>query len=719
MWKRIIYAFLTYSYLFTKITCFTCNDGCTTCTQDSTPTDFYCDGCKDDYAPLVDKTSNCLPTNSLYPSYWYDDGVDKNFKKCNEACLRCTDATTDACQICNIKLGYYHVNPNSCVFRTKPPEGFFFNTVQPAGFAECYASCSHCDAAGDDSNHHCEVCKTDVKWMLPGTKNCVDPNADPKPEGYYYDNTDGWKKCYSTCKVCTGSGTENDHQCTTCIQNFGLINTSCYNTQAPPDEYYYDTDNSVFAQCHSNCKKCTAAGTDDTQNCSVCKDPKKLFTDTNCYGTDSPPQGFTWNTDSNAFLLDDTTQCYESCATCIGTGDVNNNNCDTCKAEYYPMSTDKKQCRNTKPPGTYLGQNKWNPCDVSCENCSDGTSCLSCKNNYFRLNGEKLCKSSCPNDHYGDTTVKTCKHCVYPCRECTNDSTCVNCFDGYIFDTPSRKCIKQCNQNQYPDKFGNCLDCPPKCASCKNQFTCLTCPPGSLKHNDNCIPQCPPGTFLSKLGTCLSCNSVCSQCVDNTTKCVECRSGYFRSGVNGPCVKICPTGSVLDNQGNCLNCKDKGQVVYGDICVYSCPAGYTPINGVCQTCSAAGLLSMGPLCLYSCPKGYTYAESKSCFRDNYKKPTSVIQTEYTPISECLLQPCHNDGYCRSQTWNNVLSYYCECAVGYYGRRCEYSYQKNPSKVDYNPIDFKLADINWIKGAPSVITRDFYAVLNTYISKQID
>jgi hypothetical protein len=30
------------------------------------------------------------------------------------------------------------------------------------------------------------------------------------------------------------------------------------------------------------------------------------------------------------------------------------------------------------------------------------------------------------------------------------------------------------------------------------------------------------------------------------------------------------------------------------------------------------------------------------------------------------------------------------------------------------LDFKLSDITWVKGAPNVITKDFYTVLNDYI-----
>src|SRR3954469_5735772 len=96
------------NYLIVFTIGFTCNNGCTTCSQDSTTNDFYCDTCNVGYAALEDKTSNCLPNNQPYTGYWYDN-ANNIFKKCDIACLTCTDSTRTTCSECNTAQGYYIV----------------------------------------------------------------------------------------------------------------------------------------------------------------------------------------------------------------------------------------------------------------------------------------------------------------------------------------------------------------------------------------------------------------------------------------------------------------------------------------------------------------------------------------------------------------------------------------------------------------------------------
>jgi proprotein convertase subtilisin/kexin type 5 len=669
--------------VFIQVNSFNCNAGCTTCTQDSTATDFYCVDCNNGFAKLSDKTYNCIDNTNPYQGYWYDQ-QNTIFQKCNIACSTCTDDTIDTCDTCNTAGGYYKIPPNSCYPRTAAPAGYFFNMqdLNNLQFSQCYSTCSVCDSLGDSNNHKCNECKTNKLWKFPNTNNCIDPSVNPLPVGYFFDNTNGWKKCFEGCNECTGSGTAADNQCNTCANGYLVINTSCYKSTSPPPDGYYLDNTPAFSQCHTNCKHCSGSGTDTNQNCTECANNLKLYTDHNCYDVNTPPADHVWDTQLNAYVVSDSSTCYESCAACLDVGDDVNNNCATCKANYYPLKSDSKQCARDSTAGMYLDSilKQMIPCDNSCNTCSNQTACLTCKVGFYRQQGEPLCKDTCPSGYYKDTTSLTCKSCVYPCVECDSSSKCTTCPQNFVFIPATSKCEKPCQFTQFLDTTGNCVDCPRSCKSCKNQFTCLTCPDGYIKYETNCVQQCPKTTYIASTTNglaCLPCNSACASCQDNSTKCLECKPSFYRSGQGlNPCVLSCPKDLIPDENSICRKCQDYGKYIYQNSCVAQCPDGYVPSLGICKTCKDAKLLFLGNSCVNYCPKGYTFGSSKVCYADNVKfKPAPLILKEAYPITECTLQPCLNSGICKSQTWNNVQSLYCECTDGFWGRRCENSYQK--------------------------------------------
>ncbi|ELP84384.1 tyrosine kinase, putative, partial [Entamoeba invadens IP1] len=160
------------------------------------------------------------------------------------------------------------------------------------------------------------------------------------------------------------------------------------------------------------------------------------------------------------------------CVECLDTFKLKNGNCsekiddnenNTCDPQYYlsstftcePLGNLFTKCELTLPTGGgcaickdhyYKQKTDCISCDESCGTCVDGTSCLSCRNEYFKLSGSenKFCVSydnltncetktpigcvKCENGYFLDNYI--CKSCSDNCISCDNDQNCKICVEN-------------------------------------------------------------------------------------------------------------------------------------------------------------------------------------------------------------------------------------------------------------------------------------------------
>jgi proprotein convertase subtilisin/kexin type 5 len=669
-----------------------CDVACATCSTGDTNTD--CDTCNTDnqYYSLSTNAKACYSTATLQSqNYYLDNTVTPTvWKECNTSCLTCSKGTETDCLTCDVTKGLYIYN-TSCAYRTSAPAGFYFDTNE-SKFKNCYTGCDICAELGDANNNKCYKC-TNASWSIPNTQNCVDPNTALVK--YFYDQTDSkWKQCYKGCKTCDGVGDSSNNKCTgeTCETSdyiwFKDANDNRFcilKTAAPPVGYFYDAsiNGSAFTACHANCATCKLTGTDSKQNCLSCKNiNQKVLTNdanNNCYdvtgANPNPPTGYGWNGISS--FIYDNSNCFSSCSTCNALGNEQNHNCIKCKLSYFPLSTDIKQCFNSKS-GYYTDAsiNQWKQCNSSCLTCLDGVSCLTCAVNKYKNSLTNLCVDNCPDGFYKDTTDKTCKPCSFPCLNCESKESCLTCPTTYILGNGNaKKCTRACLDNQYSDNVGNCLSCPIQCATCSNGFTCLTCAQGYFAFADKCTKECPQGYYMKTdnngIQQCYLCDDACLECTNNSKVC-KCKPGLFISPSEGNiCAKNCPVNQYPDSTGLCKTCTEMGKLINSDQCIDQCPMYHFPFNGICKTCKDAGQFNYGEGCIPECPSGYAVTELNHCYLSATHVDPSKIISELNTILECDPQPCLNVGICKTTYSNGQAVNYCECAANYYGRRCEY------------------------------------------------
>ena len=142
-----------------------------------------------------------------------------------------------------------------------------------------------------------------------------------------------------------------------------------------------------------------------------------------CYKLYENPQNFYLDNSDPANLI--YRPCYETCASCQGSGNENNNNCIKCAIHYRPSPKNSNDCVVTCTffyYYTFYGQYK----------CSEGTNCPEEAPLY--IFEEKKCTDDCKNEdnyiyQYAGSCYKTCPAYTIPsennlCKDDVNDKRC-------------------------------------------------------------------------------------------------------------------------------------------------------------------------------------------------------------------------------------------------------------------------------------------------------
>jgi hypothetical protein len=486
---------------------------------------------------------------------------------------------------------------------------FTFDSVPSTGLA-CYSSCSVCSQTGTSTQHMCIAgsCKSGYYNLEDDNTMCYEPNETVT--GYYF-NTNIWTKCYDSCASCTVTGTSADNLCDTCKTNYYPLEdklTNCNLGTNALDNYYLDSTANQFKRCYPSCATCQSTGTLTQHKCQSCESSYYARSDdsTMCHQSSETVTAYYFNT--NVW-----TKCYDSCSSCSTTGTATDNLCSSCMVNYYPLEDKLTDCKSGSIDYYYLGSIKYKKCYSSCLTCLGGGSsdrhlCQSCKSGYYaRSDDSEMCHqpSETVTGYYFNTNIWT--KCYDSCASCT---TTGNATDN-LCDT--------CMTNYYPleDKLTNC----------------------------NLGTNALDNYYLDSNTQFKRCYTSCATCQSIGTstqhQCQSCESGYYaRSDDSTMCHQQSETVvGYYFNTNQWTKCFDS--------CA-SCTTTGTSTDNLCDTCKTD---------YYPLEDKLTNCNLGTNALDNYYLDGTVNQFKrcYTSCATCQSKGTSTQHKCQS------------CELGYYAR----------------------------------------------------
>eukprot|EP00741_Cyanophora_paradoxa_P010835 tig00020552_g10476.t1 len=279
------------------------------------------------------------------------------------------------------------------------------------------------------------------------------------------------------------------------------------------------------------------------------------------------------------------------------------------------------------PENLFTTATKWT---FQCAPCLPGSylprpgdsNCITCPSNAYSGFGALYNCSYCPLGEYPTSDLSTCAKCKPGEYQPSENVPCIPCPPGRWSSAGTFGNCSECTMGrEVTDKQDGCQWCRPgyyvpegevKCFLCPEDSAssggegCRQCGPGFVSPDDRLeCRACPPGTFEDVLnanatGECTPCplNSVapfanstaCDACAEgyvsspDSTLCLPCNSGTYRSAVNASCEPVprgaaAPAGSPMYTR--CVN----GTVPNGarSECV-PCGKGTYKVENECQRC---------------------------------------------------------------------------------------------------------------------------------------
>jgi len=262
------------------------NSRCQSCTTGSDS----CISCNSPYHfKLDDNSGTCYAKSELGENY-YVNHVSLRFEPCNERCQTCKDGNTptdtnNQCITCVSGLYKKIISSdpylNNCYHPYEIDNDYYKDTSEtPPIFKKCYERCSTCSQAGDATNNNCDSCKTGTnsdtqyyKLDSGETGNCYlrseipdgyeiplieelneiatgkinERNGITSPDNanYCYISERIARRCYRSCKTCSGFGDDVEMKCLTCLDNYFFYNNNCYKKCPKPDTYQLKDSNYI------------------------------------------------------------------------------------------------------------------------------------------------------------------------------------------------------------------------------------------------------------------------------------------------------------------------------------------------------------------------------------------------------------------------------------------------------------------------------------------
>ena len=512
---------------------------------------------------------------------------------------------------------------------------------------------------------------------------CSTPSVCTQCVDYFYvDSNAKCASCHSSCKQCSGGLST---QCTACEGSLYLKSGSCVSDCG--SGYRKGSNNQCEACSDINCNQCDASASQCTQckagyfvtgsntcqacstsncvtcpsdTCSACDSANDwFFNPVNSECVNTCPSGYRKNTilgtceacsDPNCLACDADkdvcTQCKavgyylaasKTCAACIANCDqcTDGTECVTCKSGFY-YDTVGKSCGTTCPSGYRPNGGVCQACTTAnCDTCPTSASvCTSCKNSFFFYSPDSTCLSTCPTRWREESSTKVCQQCT--------DSNCLTC------PTAVGVC-SSCKAGYYKTTSNTCAPCNANCAQCTDGTSCIQCQSGYIYHpvDGTCVTSCPAG-YRNNNGQCEACTTAnCETCTTNKDVCTLCKSGFFAYAPTSSCVSSCPTGSQQDTTNRlCITCADPNCISCPsntNICAQCKTNGYYLTSSkTCATCQSNCLQCSDGNSCSECSSGYFYlASTKTCVSScpsKYRANSATKTCDPCSDSNCLQCP---------------------------------------------------------------------------------
>ena len=463
-------------------------------------------------------------------------------KYCDIACSTCYGAPDNDLYYTNCIIcadGYYKTEDSetNCILESLIPDNYYKNNDDNI-YYKCYTNCETCrrnlDHKADINNMGCLSCKTNYYFVYQ-TDNCFDNTFLDNNINYYFSSGDNkFHKCYDSCKRCINAGTNSNHNCEECRDNYYFEENTknCLDFSYLEKGYYFDNftinhelnESPKFKKCYENCKSCTISLIDDNMNCILCKTDYYKIIDTNNCINDITNKGY--------YLKNDLAiPCEENCLTCSdGESSLNENNIDNNNNIITDITKNCLSCdENTKnlflveninncepmdfkSKGFYLqtesnGKKIFHKCYKSCSLCernreidptthNENHNCLECAQNYHRLLNDEN-EYNCYGEEMIEKGYRLVRNiwqiCHENCDTCTGRPTydetntivinqnCRDCYEGFKFIYQTSNCA----DNSYLEKGYYFDDIIQKYREC--DISCISCEKYSTENEPKCI----------------------------------------------------------------------------------------------------------------------------------------------------------------------------------------------------------------------------------------
>ena len=537
-----------------------CEESCSECFGGKTDTTMNCNGCAENYHPIIESNKDCYNEDTIGDNYYLNTKTG-NYEHCNDACKKCeeyselSDATKCKAKQCMTRYTYKSDDYTQCESITKTLEKYSLITDPSDSsnqyFQKCNEGCKTCSSGEingctscDNSNDYYmkeeDLNENNYQCYYHPTKSTLSEEDKSKDEAskYYVKTEEGdptkyyLVECFTNCKRCSLGGTAENNNCDECEELYypkSNVEKSCANN---PEGYYFDNSDNKYHPCHSNCATCTQSGDETNNNCATCKDgftqeeqSSGLY---NCVGGCPNINQAYSNTSSDKECIDCDNKLFINGLYCI--------NCDKTDKKYHILG--ETQCLNEKP-SNYYEENDGFGTITKCPN-----ACATCEKCTTDCNGRSVncltCSSLSP--------IKSNNYCYANCREIDNTKP-------YLYNGD---CYANCNAFYY--LVSN--DVTGKCDKCTTEKKYL------LKNGNECKDSIPEGyaliddsnyQFLYEkcYETCKSCSSVSND--PNNQKCTSCLSTYFLRIGSTNCDEKCDDtndGYYVKDTTNrkCINC---------------------------------------------------------------------------------------------------------------------------------------------------------------------
>ena len=587
----------------------------------------------------------CWEKSNPPPTYYYDSSSSL-FKKCFRTCLTCNgqgDESDNNCISC--KENFYKLpdRTSQCHHKDEPLNYYYFDSSNKE-FKKCREECLTCtelgSIQGDDIDTKCTKCliNEDYYPQVDKISNCI-KNTNTIKYYYFFESYKTWEKCFDGCLYCNELGTSiYDTKCKENSCSEGYYTTvdnpkNCFNKNIRYDNYYFNSENNKFEKCYEACLQCDESGDSYNTKCIKCKESENYYPkeddssmclkhDASYSDEDSLPEKYYYDPNTKTFR-----RCQEGCLKCKEQINANENDtqclsCDTLN-DYYPLDNEISNCFSKNKKGYYFDESvsKIKKCPEGCISCiydSSATLKIKCKecDNELRfyqleekdiygniidpvykdcrtLRGEKIL-TDLVNSPYNQapplntilsnhtfirngisTIVPIFKYCANACTKCTG---------LYESELKTHCQAKQCNSDytyilNYEDI------CYLKTKKLQQYFldteknifmpcyeTCETCSKSGNKQNNNCL-SCRAGFKFHPYK-----KSHSNNCVFD---CLATNNYFYLDEENNDeytCVDECPEKYpyLQPNNKQCLkSCSNEEVLKYSRdwICVSECPLG--------------------------------------------------------------------------------------------------------------------------------------------------